>query len=69
MTKLQLAIALAVRSRNRVTCAAVAELATEHLGYEPSPTHVSRILAEWGWEKGTVDGKVGFTRTVAEDPA
>jgi hypothetical protein len=62
ITKLQLAIAAAIDSRDVVTCAGVAERAADQLGYEPSPAHVSRVLTEWGWSKSTASGKVSFTR-------
>jgi hypothetical protein len=62
ITKLQLAVAGAIDSYERVTCADVAERASDQLGYEPSPTHVSRVLTEWGWSKTTIGGKVGFVR-------
>lgn len=62
ITKLQLAVAAAIDSYDRVTCAEVADRASEQLGYQPSPAHVSRVLAEWGWIKKKIDGVAGFIR-------
>jgi hypothetical protein len=65
ITKLQLAVAAAIDSYDQVTCADVADRAAEDLGYHPSPTHVSRVLKDWGWSKTTVEGRVGFVRPPA----
>jgi hypothetical protein len=62
ITPLQLAVAAAVDGYAFVTCADVAARARDQLGYEPSLPSVSRVLGGWGWNRTTIDGKVGYVR-------
>jgi hypothetical protein len=72
MSKLRAAIAaeldkkLADATLMQIACAELARRIGPALGYEPSPTHVSRVMGELGWIKSIEGGRVIFARPAAE---
>lgn len=53
-----------------IACSALAEELEPALGYEPGPTHVSRVMRELGWIKQMRSGHVTFARPLTDvDPA
>jgi hypothetical protein len=50
----------------KIACSELAKRLEPTLGYEPSPTHVSRVMGELGWAKSIESGRVMFTRPTAE---